>query len=68
MRTNVEGAAVLVDGYEQCKTPCVIKVPVGDDISHEILLKKDGYTDVMQNWRPKNVGEPLPALPDMKEL
>lgn len=68
VRTNVEGASVLVDGQLQCKTPCVIKVPVGDDISHEIRLTKDGHIDVVQNWRPKNVGEPLPALPDMKEL
>ncbi|MBL4684116.1 MAG: serine/threonine protein kinase [Nannocystaceae bacterium] len=68
VRTNVEGAAVLVDGSEQCKTPCVIKVPVGDNLSHEIVLRKAGYTDVVQNWRPNNVSEPLPALPDMKEL
>ena len=66
--TNVEGAAVLVDGKEQCKTPCVIEVPVGDDISHEIRITKDGYIDVVQNWRPSNVSEPLPPLPDMKEL
>lgn len=66
--TNVEGAAVLVDGKQQCKTPCIIEVPVGDDISHEIRITKDGYIDVVQNWRPSNVSEPLPPLPDMKEL
>jgi eukaryotic-like serine/threonine-protein kinase len=68
VRTNVPGAKVSVDGDPQCDTPCEIKVPVGDGISHEIRLEKDGYIDVVQNWQPKNVGEPLPALPDMKKL
>ncbi|MEX1367016.1 MAG: serine/threonine-protein kinase [Nannocystaceae bacterium] len=68
VRTNVSGAQVFVDGKEQCATPCEIKVPVGDGVSHEIMLKKDGFTDVVYNWRPKNVGEPLPPLPDMREL
>jgi eukaryotic-like serine/threonine-protein kinase len=68
VRTNVPGAKVLVDTVEQCETPCEIKVPVGDDVSHEIRLMKDGYVDVVQNWRPRNVGEPLPALPDMRKL
>ncbi len=68
VRTNVTGAKVFVDGEPQCETPCEIKVPVGDGVSHEIKLVKDGYVDVQYNWRPKNVGEPLPVLPDMKEL
>ncbi len=68
VRTNVSGAKVFVDDEPQCDTPCEIKVPVGDGLSHEIRLEKDGYTDVVRNWRPKNVGEPLPALPDMKPL
>jgi tRNA A-37 threonylcarbamoyl transferase component Bud32 len=68
VRTNVPGAKVSVDGKPQCDTPCEIKVPVGDGISHEIRLEKDGFIDVVQNWQPKNVGEPLPALPDMKKL
>jgi serine/threonine-protein kinase len=68
VRTNVEGATVSVDGKEQCTTPCEIKVPVGDGISHEIRLSKDGYIEVVQNWRPGNVGDPLPPLPDMKKL
>ncbi|HWB75097.1 MAG TPA: PEGA domain-containing protein, partial [Nannocystaceae bacterium] len=68
VRTNIAGAKVLVDGVEQCETPCEIKVPVGDDISHEIRLKKEGFVDVVQNWRPRNVGDPLPALPDMKKI
>ncbi|MBC8072835.1 MAG: serine/threonine protein kinase [Deltaproteobacteria bacterium] len=68
VRTNVPGAKVLVDGVEQCETPCEIKVPVGDDVSHEIRLMKDDYVDVVQNWRPRNVGEPLPALPDMRKI
>ncbi|MCA9656622.1 MAG: serine/threonine protein kinase [Myxococcales bacterium] len=68
VRTNVTGAQVLVDGKSQCETPCEITVPVGDGITHEIVLKKDGYIDVVYNWRPTNVGEPLPPLPDMKAL
>lgn len=68
VRTNVSGAKVFVDDEPQCDTPCEIKVPVGDGLSHEIRLEKDGYTDVVRNWRPTNVGEPLPALPDMKPL
>lgn len=68
VRTNVTGAKVFVDGEEQCDTPCEIKVPVGDGISHEIMLKKADHTDVVYNWSPKNVGEPLPPLPDMKPL
>ena len=68
VRANVPGAKVFVDGTEQCETPCEIKVPVGDDTAHEIRLTKDGYVDVVQNWRPKNVGEPLPPLPDMRKL
>lgn len=66
--TNIEGAKVLVDGNEQCSTPCEIKVPVGDGEVHEIRLVKEGYIDVIYNWEPKGVGEPLPPLPDMKPL
>lgn len=68
VRSNVPSATVMVDGKEQCETPCEIKVPVGDDVAHEIRLKKDGYVDVVQNWRPKTVGEPLPPLPDLRKL
>ncbi|MEM7160385.1 MAG: protein kinase [Myxococcota bacterium] len=67
VRTNEAGAQVFVDGEPQCMTPCEIKVPV-DGVSHEIKLKKEGFTDVDRNWRPKNVGEPLPQLPDMQPL
>ncbi len=68
VRTNVAGAQVYVDGDPQCKTPCEIKVPVGDGVTHEIRLALEGHVDVTHNWRPKNVGEPLPPLPDMKPL
>jgi serine/threonine-protein kinase len=68
VRSNEAGATVLVDGVEQCKTPCEIKVPVGDEQTHEIRLVKAGFIDVVVNWRPRNVGDPLPALPDMKPL
>jgi serine/threonine-protein kinase len=68
VRTNIPAAKVFVDGKEQCETPCEIKVPVGDDIAHEIRLTKEGYVDVVQNWRPKTVGEPLPPLPELRKL
>lgn len=68
VQSNITDADVLVDGTKQGKTPCMIKVPVGDEISHEIRLSKEGFIDVVVNWRPRNVGEPLPALPDMKKL
>jgi serine/threonine protein kinase len=68
VRTNVTDAKVFVDDAFQCNTPCEIKVPVGDDRTHEIRLEKDGFTSVTHNWRPKSVGEPLPPLPDMKPL
>ncbi|MCH9683347.1 MAG: protein kinase [Deltaproteobacteria bacterium] len=68
VRTNVTGAQVFVDNEPQCKTPCEIKVPVGDGINHEIRLEMEGYIDVTHNWRPKNVGEPLPLLPNMQSL
>jgi serine/threonine-protein kinase len=68
VRANVPAAKVFVDGKEQCETPCVIMVPVGDDVSHEIRLKKEGFVDVVQNWKPKTVGEPLPPLPDLRKL
>lgn len=66
--TNVEGARVLVDGDEQCKTPCEIEVPVGDGIKHEIRLKKDGYIDVVTNWEPKSLNDKLPTMPAMQPL
>ncbi len=68
VRSNVPAATVLVDGTVQCETPCEIKVPVGDEVAHEIRLEKDGYVDVVHNWRPKTVGEPLPPLPDLRKL
>ena len=68
VRANVPAAKVFVDGKEQCETPCVIMVPVGDDASHEIRLTKEGYVDVVQNWKPKTVGEPLPPMPDLRKL
>jgi serine/threonine protein kinase len=68
VRANVPAAKVFVDGKEQCETPCVIMVPVGDDTAHEIRLTKEGYVDVVQNWKPKTVGESLPPLPDLRKL
>lgn len=66
--SNVKGAMVLIDGVEWCNTPCEIEVPVGDATTHEIRLVKPGYTDVVANWQPRSVTEPVPALPDMKSL
>lgn len=68
IKTNVEGASVFVDGVIQCKAPCEITVPVGDNKPHEIRLTKDGYIDVVHNWRPLTVTDPLPPLPDMQPL
>jgi hypothetical protein len=66
VRSNVKSADVLVDDLVQCQSPCEIKVPVGDGVTHEIRLRKEGFRDVVQKWRPKHVGEPLPPLPDMQ--
>ncbi|MCA9694705.1 MAG: serine/threonine protein kinase [Myxococcales bacterium] len=66
--TNVDAATVLVDGVEVGTTPCEISVPVGDGEVHEIRLRKDGYFDVVQNWRPLSVNDDFPALPPMQPL
>jgi hypothetical protein len=66
--TNVKGATAHVDGIAQCETPCEIEVPVGDGKMHEIRITHEGYIDIVQNWQPRNVGDPLPRLPDMQEL
>ncbi|PCC66652.1 serine/threonine protein kinase [Nannocystis exedens] len=68
IKANVEGASVHVDGEFQCKSPCEITVPVGDNRSHEIRLTKDGYIDVVQNWRPLTVTDSLPPFPDLKPI
>jgi hypothetical protein len=65
IRTNVEGASVLVDGAEVCTSPCEVQIPVGDGKPHEIKLSKDGYVDVVTNWQPKTVVEEPPELPPM---
>lgn len=68
VNTNVTGAKVLVDGNEQCATPCEIEVPVGDGIKHEIRLQKDGYIDVVTNWQPASLNDKLPTMPAMQKL
>jgi len=68
IKANVEAASVHVDGEFQCKTPCEITVPVGDNRPHEIRLTKDGYIDVVQNWRPLTVTDSLPPFPDLKPI
>ncbi len=68
IRANIEAANVQVDGVFQCRTPCEITVPVGDNRPHEIRLSKDGYIDVVQNWRPLTVTDPPPLLPDLKPI
>lgn len=65
---KVPAAQVYVDDEYQCNTPCEIKVPVGDGLSHVIRLTKDGYSDAVTVWKPKNVGEPLPKLAPMEKL
>ncbi|MEZ4383305.1 MAG: serine/threonine-protein kinase [Nannocystaceae bacterium] len=66
--TNVEEAEVWLDGEKKCTTPCQLEIPVGDEKTHEIVLRKDGYIDVTQNWRPLVVTDELPPMPDMKPL
>jgi serine/threonine-protein kinase len=68
VQTNVEGAQVYVDDKYQCDTPCEVKVPVGDGLSHEIRAKKEGYVDLIKVWKPKSVAEPLPKLAPMEKL
>jgi serine/threonine-protein kinase len=63
-----EGAAVRLDGVNQCEAPCLIKVPVGDGKLHEIRLTKEGFMDVVVTWQPKTVSEPPPPIPDMQPL
>ena len=65
---NVAGAQVFVDDVYRCDTPCQIEVPVGDGVTHEIRMKKDGYVDAVQYWQPKNVGDPLPPFTPMEKL
>jgi len=66
--TNVDEVQVWLDGERKCETPCQLEIPVGDDKIHEIRLKKEGYIDVMQNWRPLTITDDLPPMPDMKPL
>ncbi|MCA9661121.1 MAG: serine/threonine protein kinase, partial [Myxococcales bacterium] len=66
--TNVAEAEVWLDGEKKCITPCQLEIPVGDEKTHEIVLRKDGYIDVTQNWRPLTVTDELPPMPDMKPL
>ncbi len=68
VQTNVEDAEVYVDEKYQCKTPCEVKVPVGDGLSHEIRVKKEGYVDLVKVWKPKSVAEPLPKLAPMEQI
>jgi serine/threonine-protein kinase len=66
INSNVQGASVLLDGNEQCQTPCTVEVPV-DGKEHEIVLKKAGHVDVMRTWTPQTVTEDPPELPHMRE-
>ena len=68
VQTNVEDAQVYVDEKYQCDTPCEVKVPVGDGLSHEIRVKKEGYVDLVKVWKPKSVAEPLPKLAPMEQI
>jgi serine/threonine-protein kinase len=68
VQANVPAAQVFVDDQYKCDTPCVIEVAVGDGVTHEIRLKKDGYVDAVQYWQPKVVGEALPPFSPMEKL
>jgi serine/threonine-protein kinase len=64
--SNVEGSKVFLDDEYKCDTPCSLEIPVGDARDHEIILRKDGYIEVMTKWRPRSVTERPPQLPDLK--
>ena len=64
--SNVDDARVFLDGEMKCETPCSLEVPVGDGKEHEIVLRKDGYIEVMTKWQPRSVTERPPQLPDLK--
>jgi eukaryotic-like serine/threonine-protein kinase len=64
--SNVNKARVYLDGEFACETPCTLQVPVGDGRDHEIVLRKDGYVEVMTKWQPRSVTERPPQLPDLK--
>jgi hypothetical protein len=64
--SNVERARVFLDGEFKCETPCVVEIPVGDDADHELVLRKDGYVEVMTKWKPRSVTDRPPQLPDLK--
>jgi eukaryotic-like serine/threonine-protein kinase len=66
MVSNVAKARVYLDGEFACETPCNLEVPVGDGKEHEIILRKDGYVEVMTKWQPRSVTERPPQLPDLK--
>jgi hypothetical protein len=64
--SNIDKARVFLDGEMKCETPCSLEVPVGDGKEHEIVLRKDGYIEVMTKWQPRTVTERPPQLPDLK--
>jgi len=68
VKTNVNGASVLLDGVLQCQTPCYINVPLGDHKKHQINVRKEGFVEVMQIWQPKSPSESMPLLPDLRPL
>lgn len=59
---GADGGEVLLDGVVQCEAPCEIRVPVGDGVSHEIRLRKEGQAEQVVMWRPKSVAEPFPSF------
>ena len=48
---GADGGEVLLDGVVQCEAPCEIRVPVGDGVSHEIRLRKEGLAEQVVTWR-----------------
>jgi hypothetical protein len=64
--SNIEGSKVFLDDEYKCDTPCTLEIPVGDARDHEIILRKDGYIEVMTKWRPRSVTERAPQLPDLR--
>jgi serine/threonine protein kinase len=64
--SNVDRARVFLDGEYKCDTPCQVEIPVGDGQDHELILRKDGYVEVMTKWQPKSVTDRPPQLPDLR--
>ena len=61
INVNQKGSRILLDGELRCSSsPCEIKVPVGDQRRHEILIIREGSEPLGALWEPKTVTEAPP--------